>query len=118
MMINHLTVKTKFKDLVAQQAYSKKWGELSTTQQNELRSKHRQQFYILSRKAREKVSDRNDHDLLIRIDERTKTFEHRMDDYNTKIDNHLRHHFRYNILAWSIAGGAIVTLAIALIKVL
>ena len=50
-------------------------------------------------------------ELLIRLDERTN----RLDIWAS---NHDVHHFRYNILAWSIAAGAIVTLAIALIKVL
>ena len=50
-------------------------------------------------------------ELLIRLDERTS----RLDIWAS---NHDTHHFRYTLLAWSIAAGAIVTLAIALIKAL
>jgi len=50
-----------------------------------------------------------DHDLLIRIDERTKNFE-------TQMTNHLRHHFRYNILAWTVALGAIVSLILIIMR--
>ena len=50
-------------------------------------------------------------ELLIRLDERVG----RIDKW---CSNHDVHHFRYTMLAWSVALGAIVTLAIALIKVL
>jgi len=50
----------------------------------------------------------NDHDLLLRIDERTKTFERQM-------TNHLVHHFRYNILAWTVALGAIISLILVIV---
>jgi len=53
----------------------------------------------------------NDHDNIIEI----KTI---LKELKTDFENHLSHHFRYTLLAWSIAAGAIVTLAIALIKVL
>jgi len=53
----------------------------------------------------------NDHDLLVE----TVTI---LRELKKDFDNHLVHHFRYNILAWSVALGAIVTMAIALIKVL
>lgn len=53
----------------------------------------------------------NHHDLLIEMNTILK-------ELKKDFDNHLVHHFRYNILAWSVALGAIVTLAIALIKVL
>ena len=53
----------------------------------------------------------NDHDLLIRIDVRTEKME-------KWCSNHDIHHFRYTMLAWGVALSAIVTLAIALIKVL
>ena len=53
----------------------------------------------------------NDHDLLIEAVTILK-------ELKTDFDNHLIHHFRYNILAWGVALSAIVTLAIALIKVL
>lgn len=101
-------IKIKFKDLVAQQAYNKKWNELSVNQQNKLRSKHKQQFYILSRKA---MKEMNHHDLLIEMNVILK-------ELKKDFDNHLAHHFRYNILACGVALSAIVTLAIALIKVL
>lgn len=51
-----------------------------------------------------------DHDLLIRIDERTFEFQKQM-------DNHLRHHFRYSIMAWGVTLSAIVGLIIIIIKV-
>jgi len=54
---------------------------------------------------------KEDREMLIRIDERQQQFEKVM-------DNHLQHHFRYTILAWSLTLGALVTLAIALLKVL
>lgn len=115
------TIRTKFKDLVSRQVYNKKWDKLSATQQNKLRSEHRKQFEFLAKKypgeslleynRRFTMSDRGDHDLLIEINTTLK-------ELKVDFDNHLVHHFRYNILAWSIAAGAIVTLAIALIKVL
>lgn len=114
MIKDVLTIRTKFKNLVAQQVYNKKWNELSATQQNELQSKHRQQFYILSRRVRKEMSNKttpNHHDLLIEMNIILK-------ELKKDFDNHLAHHFRYNILACSVALGAIVTLAIALIKVL
>lgn len=55
--------------------------------------------------------DDEDHDIL--IEAVTILKELKMD-----FDNHLIHHFRYSILAWSVALGAIVTMAIALIKIL
>ena len=51
----------------------------------------------------------SDRDLLIRVDERSERVER-------WCYNHDAHHFRYMMLAWSVAAGAIVTLAIALIK--
>lgn len=53
----------------------------------------------------------NDHDILIRLDEKVT-------DIKESLDNHLTHHFRYNLLAWSITASAIIALIIALIKVL
>lgn len=53
----------------------------------------------------------SDHDLLIKVD--TK-----QDILIQQFNNHLQHHFRYNILAWSITLGALITMAITLIKVL
>lgn len=109
-----LTIRTKFKNLVAQQVYNKNWGELSIPQQNDLRSKHRQQFYILSRKATREMSNeftKEDRELLIRVDERSERVER-------WCYNHDSHHFRFMLLAWGVALSAIITLAIALIKVL
>ncbi len=53
----------------------------------------------------------NDHDLLIEAVTILK-------ELKVDFDNHLSHHFRYTLLACSVALGAIITLAIALIKVL
>jgi hypothetical protein len=53
----------------------------------------------------------NHHDLLIEMNTILK-------ELKKDFDNHLIHHFRYSILAWSVALGSIITLAIALIKVL
>lgn len=57
------------------------------------------------------MDEQEQDELLVRLDERTM----RMDKW---CFNHDAHHFRYTMLAWSVALGAIVTLAIALIKVL
>jgi len=57
------------------------------------------------------VDAKKQDELLIRLDERVG----RIDKW---CNNHDVHHFRYTMLAWSVALGAIVTLAIALIKVL
>ena len=51
----------------------------------------------------------NDHDLLIRIDER-------MEDMEKQFANHLQHHFKYSILAWTVTLGALVTMVIALLR--
>jgi hypothetical protein len=53
----------------------------------------------------------NDHDLLIEVHTIVK-------ELKVDFDNHLVHHFRYSLLAWGVALSAIITLAIALIKVL
>ncbi len=55
------------------------------------------------------MSAQDDHDLLVRIDERQQTFAKQM-------ENHLRHHFRYNILAWTVALGAIVSLILVIVR--
>ena len=52
-----------------------------------------------------------DREMLVRVDERTK----RMDKW---MFNHDSHHFRYNLLAWSVALGAIITLAICVLKLI
>ena len=57
------------------------------------------------------MKEQSDHDLLIKVD--TK-----LDGLIDQFDNHLVHHFRYSLMAWAIALGAIVTLAIGLIKLL
>lgn len=106
--MNAPTIRTKFKNLVAQQVYGKKWNELSSPQQNELWSKHKRQFDTLSRRARKEMSD---HDILIEAVTILK-------ELKVDFDNHLVHHFRYSLLAWGVALSAIVTLAIALVKVL
>ena len=36
--------------------------------------------------------DNNDHDLIVRIDERVKTVYNKMDDFETMFTNHLHHH--------------------------
>lgn len=51
----------------------------------------------------------DDHDLLIRIDERTERLE-------THFENHLNHHRAYTYLAWSTAIGMIVALIIMLVR--
>lgn len=57
------------------------------------------------------MDDRNDHDILICLEVKLK-------ELKIDFENHLIHHFRYSIMAWGVALGAIVTLAIALVKVL
>lgn len=47
----------------------------------------------------------NDHDLLICIDAKLK-------ELKIQFDNHLQHHFRYNIMAWGIALAALIGLII------
>ncbi len=54
---------------------------------------------------------KEDRDLLIRIDERTKTFEKQM-------SNHLVHHFRYNLLAWTVTLGAVISLIFIIVRAL
>ena len=57
------------------------------------------------------MDDRSDRDLLICLEVKLKELQ-------KDFENHLIHHFRYSIMAWGVALGAIVTMAIALIKVL
>lgn len=57
------------------------------------------------------IESMSDHDILLVLNERTKTLV-------TWATNHDSQHFRYNLLAWTIALGAIVSLAIIIIKVL
>jgi len=52
------------------------------------------------------IKERNE--LLIRLDERT---ERLVKDF----ENHLQHHFRYSVLAWTITVGALITAIFALI---
>ena len=56
-------------------------------------------------------TQRSDHDLLVEVNTILK-------ELKKDFDNHLIHHFRYSLLAWGVALSAIITLAIALIKVL
>ena len=37
----------------------------------------------------------NDHDLIVRIDERVKTVYNKMDDFETLFTNHLHHHEKW-----------------------
>lgn len=53
--------------------------------------------------------DSEDHDILIRLEEN-------VGDIKESLDNHLAHHFRYNLFAWSVAAGAVVAIILALIK--
>ena len=108
MIMKADTIRIKFKNLVAQRIYNKKWSELSTVQQNELRSKHRRQFDIFSRKVREGM---NDHDLLVEVNTILK-------ELKTDFDNHLRDHKKYMFMAWTTSIGLIVTLITLLIKIL
>lgn len=54
------------------------------------------------------MQTQTDHDLLVRIDERLKNVE-------KQIENHLSHHFRATIIAWSITATAIMSTIIALL---
>lgn len=49
-------------------------------------------------------------ELLVRLDERQQVFQ-------KSLDNHLAHHFRYNMYAWSVAVGALITMIFTLLKV-
>ncbi len=64
------------------------------------------------------MKEQSDHDLLICIDAKLKALKEQYKEFREHFENHLQHHFRYNLLAWTIALGAIVTLAVALIKLL
>ncbi len=57
------------------------------------------------------MDNRSDRDLLICLEVKLKELQ-------KAFENHLVHHFRYTLLAWSLALGAIITMAIALVKVL
>jgi len=102
---------TKFKNFIAQQNYTKKWDELSVKEQNKLKLKHKQQFDIFFRKARKEMDTKNDHDNIIEI----KTI---LKELKKDFNNHLQDHKKYMYLAFFTAIGAIVTLAITLLKVL
>lgn len=58
----------------------------------------------------------SDHDLLIRIDERTEDLHKEMKDIRKDFNNHLQHHFYQNLTAWSAALAAIGALVLALLK--
>ena len=51
----------------------------------------------------------NDHDLLIQIDTKLSALQ-------TGFSNHLAHHFRYNILAYTVSIGAIVSLILIIVR--
>ena len=44
--------------------------------------------------------------------ERLAVIETKIDELIKKMDNHLLHHFRYNIMAWGIALAAIIGLIV------
>lgn len=48
----------------------------------------------------------------MKIEERLGRIEERLDELKKDFENHLQHHFRYNILAWSVALGALVALLV------
>ncbi|KKK70231.1 hypothetical protein LCGC14_2926060 [marine sediment metagenome] len=52
----------------------------------------------------------NDHDLLIRIDVK-------LDSLYAGFTNHLKHHFRYNIMAWTVTLGAIISLILIVVGI-
>lgn len=52
---------------------------------------------------------REDRELLVRIDERLKRLE-------KWAYNHDTHHFRYNLLAWTVALGAIISLILVIVR--
>ena len=58
---------------------------------------------------KQQQSPLNDHDLLIRVDERTGRIE-------KWCENHTEHHFRYTIMAWTATIGLVVALILALVK--
>jgi len=55
--------------------------------------------------------EKTDHDLLIEVNERTKTIE-------TGLFNHLSDHKKYMVMAWSTSIGLIITLLTLLIKII
>ena len=55
------------------------------------------------------TNDQADHDLLVRIDERTA----RLEKWAT---NHSEHHFRRELAAWTACIGLIITMIILLLK--
>ena len=62
-----------------------------------------------AKKEKQLLTERQRDELLIRLDERQTIFERHF-------DNHLAHHFRYSILAWTITAGALITALFSLIK--
>jgi len=50
------------------------------------------------------------------LNERLVEIEVKLDTLLKDFENHLSHHFRYSIMAWSLAAGAIVSLLLTLIK--
>ena len=55
------------------------------------------------------MDNRSDHDILICLEVKLK-------ELKKDFENHLEHHFRYNVLAWTITLGALITAFFALIK--
>lgn len=49
-----------------------------------------------------------DHDLLLRIDERTKTLV-------IQLSNHLKHSFKYNLMAWGVCLTALTGIIILIV---
>ena len=56
------------------------------------------------------IEKQTDHDLLVRIDERTT----RLEKWAT---NHTEHHFKYSFYAWTACIGLIITLIVLLLKI-
>lgn len=51
------------------------------------------------------MDNRSDHDIIICL-------EVKMRELKEQFDNHLQHHFRYNVMAWGIALAALIGLII------
>ena len=57
-----------------------------------------------------------DHDLLMRIDVKLEEVKSDQKELKGDFKNHLSHHFKYNIMAWSAAIGAIISLILLLCR--
>lgn len=60
------------------------------------------------------IKERNE--LLIRLDERTLDLDERSKKQEKAMGNHLEHHFKYSIMAWTITLGAIATTIVAITR--